>query len=493
MREIKLQQRPGADFSFTVNETIKLAATTGNPEIKLHICEGGPLMSSEIARLLVPVADEGVDDRGDPFVFTATDKSFEPAWYEADRKGASKAQLDDHFRASGLHYVSGEVVLKVSALSAIQSEDGTVSLQVEEGPQAHADHRDKAKGSIMNVPKLKKMIQMNKLDPNDPRNQHLLDLLSANKEQNSEGFVRFDTMADMLRLVGDDKDDRIRIKDKQKSVMGQRWVGEQHLTRPAGIRHKMLMSRSSNPALFSSVVGWNPIPLVEKEIDDDDMLNKVYSVEFPDADDVARPSVDDKKVKKVMAFKQKVQEQVRKAKAKHGAKSKRIFRLEDVVAQPAMPVFGGGDIIAAIVHLLRKRASLRPEQNGELVACLVAARLCAVSCGVAAVVASGRQGADVACLVVLAAKQEAQANPSSCSISVTVQRAHNLPRRRAAEGAAGPMALECIVEARFDKQIAETPVAKGNDPAWNSRLRLKFEVFLPCARVLVSSAVLRSL
>ena len=103
----------------------------------------------------------------------------------------------------------------------------------------------------------------------------------------------------------------------------------------------------------------------------------------------------------------------------------------------------------------------------------------------------GRQVAHVACCVLLAAKQEAQANPSSCSISVTVQRAHNLPRRRAAEGAAGPTALECIVEARFDKQIEETPVAKGNDPAWNSRLRLNFEVFLPRARVLVSSAVLR--
>jgi hypothetical protein len=28
VREIKLQQRPGTDFSFTVNDTIKLAATS---------------------------------------------------------------------------------------------------------------------------------------------------------------------------------------------------------------------------------------------------------------------------------------------------------------------------------------------------------------------------------------------------------------------------------------------------------------------------------
>ena len=384
---------------------------------------------------------QGMDERGDPHVFTATERSYEPAWYEADKKGSSKPQLDDKFRASGVHYTSGEVVLKVNSLSAMHGEDGAVSVQVEaataDGGAGCADRQaDKAKGSIMNVPKLKKMIQMNRLDPNDPRNQHLLDLLSANKEQSSEGFVRFDTMADMLRLVGDDKDDRIRIKDKERSVMGQRWIGEQHLTRPAGVRHKMLLSRSMNPALFSSVVGWNPVPLIEKEIDDDDMLNKVYSIEFPDADDISRPSVDNKKVQKVMAFRQKVQEQVRKAKAKHGARVKRVFRLEDVVSQPALPVFGGADIIAAIVHLLRKRSSLRPEVN---------------------------------------AKQEAQANPSSCSISVTVQRAHNLPRRRAVEGAAAPGPLECIVEAKFDKQRAETPVSKGVDPAWNSRLRLKFE------------------
>ena len=58
VREIKLQQRPGTDFSFTVNDTIKLAATSRNPEIKLHICEGGPLMASEIATLLIPISDE---------------------------------------------------------------------------------------------------------------------------------------------------------------------------------------------------------------------------------------------------------------------------------------------------------------------------------------------------------------------------------------------------------------------------------------------------
>jgi hypothetical protein len=38
------------------------------------------------------------------------------------------------------------------------------------------------------------------LDPNDPRNYHLLELLSAAKEQDSEKYVRFDTMYDGARI-----------------------------------------------------------------------------------------------------------------------------------------------------------------------------------------------------------------------------------------------------------------------------------------------------
>jgi hypothetical protein len=102
-------------------------------------------------------------------------------------------------------------------------------------------------------------------------------------------------------------------------------------------------------------------------------------------------------------------------------------------------MFGGADIIAILVHLLRKRSALQPESKGL---------------------------------------RTQVASPTSCSISVTIQRAHNLPRRRLADGAASgtaPKPLECLVEARFEDQVACTPIAKGNDPAWNTRLRLKFE------------------
>jgi len=90
VREIKLQQRPGHDFEFTVNEAIKLAATSGNPEIMIHVCEShGPLLTTELATLLVPIADDVADDRGDPYVFqdSRSDRAFEPVWYEADKKG----------------------------------------------------------------------------------------------------------------------------------------------------------------------------------------------------------------------------------------------------------------------------------------------------------------------------------------------------------------------------------------------------------------------
>jgi hypothetical protein len=146
-------------------------------------------------------------------------------------------------------------------------------------------HAGALKGSHMSVPMLKKMIQQKKLDPNDPRNRHLLELLSSNKEQDGEGFVRFDSLADMLRLGGDNKDDFIKIKDNSSQVVGHRWMGEQHLTIPATIRHKLLMSRQQNPALFAGSITWNPVPLLENEIGDDDLLNKVYAVEFPDAED----------------------------------------------------------------------------------------------------------------------------------------------------------------------------------------------------------------
>ena len=464
VREVKIQQRPGYDFSFTVNESIKLAATSGNPKIVIHICETrGPLYTEELGTLLVPIGEEAADaDRGEPYVFQALDP-YEPdeTTRRKEKKGGKAKELKAREGPWGLktvhagaHFLTGELVIKVNSLTTLQLDDGSVALNVDEkgdggvpGLAAESEQLPMVhKGlGIMSAPRLKKMIQMNKLDPNDPGNRHLLDLLQANKEQqDSSGFVRFDSLADMLRLGGDDKDEIIRFKDKPverdgQEIVGSRWVGQQDLTRPANVRHKMLMCRQVNPALFSNVVSWSPIPQIEKEIDDDEMLNKVYVTEFPDAEERDGPSVDDKKVQKVIKFKHKVQEQVRRAKAKHGAKVKRIWRLEDVISQPALPMFGGADIIAILVHLLRKRSALQPESKGL---------------------------------------RTQVASPTSCSISVTIQRAHNLPRRRLADGAGSgtaPKPLECLVEARFEDQVACTPIAKGNDPAWNTRLRLKFE------------------
>ena len=70
-RHYALQQRPGCDFSFTVNEAVQLAATSGNPEVKLHLFEygHGAVMLTELATVFVPIAEDLNDDRGDPYLF----------------------------------------------------------------------------------------------------------------------------------------------------------------------------------------------------------------------------------------------------------------------------------------------------------------------------------------------------------------------------------------------------------------------------------------
>ena len=131
--------------------------------------------------------------------------------------------------------------------------------------------------------------------------------------------------------------------------------------------------------------------------------------------------MDDKKVKKVMQFRQKVQAQVRKTKAKHGSKVKRVWRHEDVVHQPKAPVVGAFDLVAALAYLFRKRTALRPEINPA---------------------------------------RPSVSHPTACCISVTVQRAHNLPRRRpgAGDGTAGaPSPLEVLVEAHPRRRHLEDP------------------------------------
>ena len=201
VKEVVLTQRPGHDFSFTVDETIKLAATSGDPQIKLHICERSLVSVRELATLFVPIADSN-DDRGDPYRFqegNQEDKGpdgFVPNWYKdiTDKQGKTydKGKSDynifggfwgkkeDKMEPSGLHYIQGEVTMKVNKLPALQNEDGTVSVAVDPAADDPVDSRSSSgamKGSLMSVPKLKSMIQQNRLDPNDPKNRHLLGLL----------------------------------------------------------------------------------------------------------------------------------------------------------------------------------------------------------------------------------------------------------------------------------------------------------------------------
>jgi len=292
----------------------------------------------------------------------------------------------------------------------------------------------------VSVVRLKKMIQMNQLDPNNPSNRHLLELLSQSKEVESQTLVRMDPLYETI-LIGD----HIVISVKNNTVSSPRWVGTQYLTRPANQRHKMLIARQANPAAFAGgnkVWPETAIPLREDEIDGTDdrreeFWDRIYAPEFPEAAD-DETKVDNKKVQKLMHFKQKIQDQVRKAKAKQGGQQRRAYRLEDVVHQPALPAFHAPNIMAAVKNIFRKRSALRPQQ-GKL--------------------------------------KQTSASPTSCKISVTIQRAHNLPTRRVEPGPGGKMEeappLECLVQASYGSERARTPVVTGNSPAWNARIDLE--------------------
>ncbi len=55
--------------------------------------------------------------------------------------------------------------------------------------------------------------------------------------------------------------------------------------------------------------------------------------------------------------------QVRKQRAKAGARMKKQYKLEDVVHQPKLPNFHPPAIIEAIRYFFRKRTVLRPEEK----------------------------------------------------------------------------------------------------------------------------------
>lgn len=465
--EARLVPRPGYSLSFTVGESIQLAPSSALPELTVHVFESNYLgmVASEIAQVFVPISAEGLDDRGDPIVFQDS-RPFDPAPLPDGLEGLSASLLDASVvsesgtRAARQRYITGHIFLRLQLSPAgPPSSEHEHAINVA-GPagegggapelppprrrrraaaaEAERGGRDDKK-SVVGAGRLKKMIQMNQLDPNDPRNRHLLDLLSQSKEVESETLVRMDPLLETV-LIGD----QLAISAKSQTVVSSRWVGTQYLTCPANMRHKLLMAREKNPAAFAGGSKTWPdtaVPLREEEIDASDdrreeFWDRVYAPEFPEADEDAA-KVDNKKVQKLMHFKAKIQEQVRKAKAKEGGKRRRAYRLEDVVHQPELPLFHVPDLIAAIRNLFRKRSVLRPQQNKP---------------------------------------KQTSAHPSGCSISITIQRAHNLPNRRLENPAAiqKPEAspLECLVKASFGKHSARTPVVKGNAPAWNARIDL---------------------
>lgn len=449
--DAELIPSPGLDFSFSfiVKEVIQLATTSGMPEIVLQLHEKGMLGGSEVASVFVPVDEEALDDRGDPLIFqglTPWSAKDGPKGYWQGGEGVKD------FLPSQQHFYTGMLFVRLNYTASHTSSRGMPREGAVLVPQGERRKGALLGSGIVSANKLKKMIKLHQLDPNDPRNNHLLELLSASKEQETEKHVRFDAMLHSASIG-----ERIIVSAKDSTVITSRWIGEQSLDCPATMRHKLLLARERNPAVFQAPQ-WaeRAVPLLEEEIEGDDtrrdeFFDRVYANEFPEVDNEGGSrSIDNKKAKKVLQFRQKVQQQVRKQRAKAGSRKSKTYKLEDVVHQPELPEFGGFAIIEAIKYALRKRSNLRPEEKPAK--------------------------------VVLAA-------PTECNIRITVQRAQNLPVRRTAQGGSlsaqgeggdAGRVLESIVQARFQNHEADkgndtTPVGKGPNPAWNTPLKLRFQ------------------
>lgn len=191
------------------------------------------------------------------------------------------------------------------------------------------------------------------------------------------------------------------------------------------------------------------IPLMDTEVEDrlwHEFFDKVYSADVP-ADEIEEVPGERQRRDKIVKFQQKIQEQFRKARAKQAGNMKRRYKLRDVVHQPELPELRPFAIMEALRFLFRKRGTLRPEQRKNRVA---------------------------------------ERTPTQCKIRITVQRAFNLPQRRAdapssrqtnqesSKPDSESETLECVVQARFQNQEDTTPTFTGSSPAWNAQLSLPF-------------------
>eukprot|EP00960_Hanusia_phi_P059627 764236-Hanusia_phi.AAC.4 len=440
IRDIEFRVENEFTFKTATIETIKLETSRKWPDITIHVLEDSGFLErvttfsnlSEFATVFLPAPEDFNDTEYKTLTFQETSPSERP-WCTETELQASSDDASRVVKLSGSHYNAGEIFVKVSHFDS-SADEHSVNIDIESDNiiepnrltrRSSSDIKSKSKG-MMSVRKLTARMESDHLDPNNPKNKEQLELLRQKEEIESNLTMRFDGWIKST-YVGDSILPDIRLQEQ--NVHSHRWVGEQFIKRPANVRHKLLMTRQNQLSAVS-------IPLLEAEIPDDDIIDKIYVLEFPQTDDSEQKVSERKKVQRIMRFKEKVQEQVSKAKARQGQRLRRVYRHEDVVHQPRLPHFGVPDILAGITNLLRKRSALRPE---------------------------------------IGKMPTTTATPSQCYISISVQRAQNLPVRRTndSKGIAPP--LECVVEARFGKQTESTTVFKGNNPAWNAKLRLKFE------------------
>mmetsp|Transcript_58527 Transcript_58527/g.154417 ORF Transcript_58527/g.154417 Transcript_58527/m.154417 type:complete len:799 (-) Transcript_58527:904-3300(-) len=395
------------DFSLQACDVVQLVSSSELPKVSVQIFEDGLLSPSEVANVMLPPSYDFLDEKADPISFQGP-KPWTSPLAPVLSNPAGREVLVRH------HYFSGEMDICVHG--SAPAAQGLPSW----------DHPKAAKRTLfLSAAKLKSMIKYNQIDPNDPDNAHLVELLGSNKEMDGEQLTwdpsKLDlALGDSIRFVS--RDGSTCVDSKKK------FYGQQHPSCPASIRHKILSARERGFVLSSVPAPEKRVPLLEAEVEDglwDEFFDKVYPLDFP-ADDQPKRAVENRK-DRIERFRSKIRSRFNKTRASECDETKRKCKLREIVHQPELPELRPIAIMDAIRHLFRKRATLRPEQTRNRVA---------------------------------------ERKPTHCFIRITVQRAYDLPLREA------QTELECIVKARFQGHDVSTSVFKGNSPSWNSHLVL---------------------
>mmetsp|Transcript_58523 Transcript_58523/g.154373 ORF Transcript_58523/g.154373 Transcript_58523/m.154373 type:complete len:360 (-) Transcript_58523:2317-3396(-) len=156
------------DFSLQACDVVQLVSSSELPKVSVQIFEDGLLSPSEVANVMLPPSYDFLDEKADPISFQGP-KPWTSPLAPVLSNPAGREVLVRH------HYFSGEMDICVHG--SAPAAQGLPSW----------DHPKAAKRTLfLSAAKLKSMIKYNQIDPNDPDNAHLVELLGSNKEMDGE-------------------------------------------------------------------------------------------------------------------------------------------------------------------------------------------------------------------------------------------------------------------------------------------------------------------